>query len=431
MLSRYHINLLILPFLLPHASAESSNPSRAETEAALHKAVSFFHERVSVQGGYVWRYSADLSKREGEGKVGEKTAWVQPPGTPYVGEALIEIYKLTSDEYYLNVARKSAMALVLGQLHSGGWAARIEFEPSSRKRYAYRSDGAPSRKARNITTLDDDMTQSALRFLMRYDETTEFKEKKIHEAVMYGLESLLAAQFPNGGWPHVYEKPVDPSQYPVKPAGYLMDGEYSRIKEHWRLYTINDNLMSDVIETLVLAARTYDDERYMEAAKKAGDFLILAQMPDPQPGWAQQYDFDMHPAWARKFEPPAISGGESQLVMISLMDLYEITGERKYLKPISKALEYYKRSLLPDGRLARFYELKTNKPLYFTRDYQLTYSDDDMPTHYGFKMRSSLDGIEKRYNALLHSSWVPPPENSTIDSESGTGNCKANHRSDG
>ena len=42
---------------------------------------------------------------------------------------------------------------------------------------------------------------------------------------------------------------------------------------------------------------------------------------------------------------------------------------------------------MPDGRLARFYELKKNKPLYFVRDtYELTYSDGDMPTHYAFKV---------------------------------------------
>jgi len=55
---------------------------------------------------------------------------------------------------------------------------------------------------------------------------------------------------------------------------------------------------------------------------------------------------------------------------------------------------------LPDGRLARFYELKTNKPLYFTKDYQLTYDDSDMPTHYGFKTSSGLDSMERAYKRL-------------------------------
>ena len=38
-------------------------------------------------------------------------------------------------------------------------------------------------------------------------------------------------------------------------------------------------------------------------AERAGDFILAAQMPEPQPAWAQQYDAAMHPAWARKFEP--------------------------------------------------------------------------------------------------------------------------------
>ncbi len=404
--------LLFFAFCLSIQSfADSDAPTLEEAKAALDKAVTFFTEEVSTHGGYVWCYSADLSKREGEGKVGETTAWLQPPGTPYVGEALIELYELTGDRNYLAKARETAMALVSGQLHSGGWYNRIEFDPDDRDRFAYRIDGPPSKRARNTTTLDDDMTQAALRFLIRFDKTTNFKEEKIHEAVMYGLDSLVDVQFPNGAWPHVFEEPIDdPSRYPVKPADYREDGEYTRIKQHWRLYTINDRLMSDVIETLFLAAQTYDDERYLKAAKKGGDFLILAQMPEPQPGWVQQYDFDMHPAWARKFEPPSITGGESQQVMMTLMDIYEKTGDKKYLEPIPKALKYYKDSLLPDGRLARFYELKTNKPLYFTRDYELTYSDDDMPTHYGFKVSSKLDRIEKRYKALANSTWSPPDQ---------------------
>ena len=86
--------------------------------------------------------------------------------------------------------------------------------------------------------------------------------------------------------------------------------------------------MSDMIDTMLLAHRVYQDDRYLDAARQAGDFLILAQMPDPQPAWAQQYDAQMHPVWGRKFEPPAISGGESQEILFALMRLYAATGEK-------------------------------------------------------------------------------------------------------
>jgi hypothetical protein len=103
----------------------------------------------------------------------------------------------------------------------------------------------------------------------------------------------------------------------------------------------------------------------------------------------------MRPAWARKFEPPAITGWESQDVMETLIRIGRITGKQKYLDPVPRALEYLKKSLLPDGRFARYYELRTNKPLYMDARYQLTYDDSDAPSHYGWKQESRLDRIEK------------------------------------
>ena len=85
----------------------------------------------------------------------------------------------------------------------------------------------------------------------------------------------------------------------------------------------------------------------------------------------------------------------------ALLQIYRETGDGKYLEPIPRAIAYFRRSRLADGRLARFYELKTNKPLYFTRQYELSYSDDDMPTHYAFKVASGIDAIEREYQRLV------------------------------
>ena len=118
--------------------------NRATT--ALRKAVDFFTNEVAVHGGYVWRYTADLSRREGEGKVGRTTVWLQPPGTPSVGTALLDVYERTADPYYLQRAHQTALCLVNGQLRSGGWTAHIEFAPADRARYAYRVDIKPGRR---------------------------------------------------------------------------------------------------------------------------------------------------------------------------------------------------------------------------------------------------------------------------------------------
>ncbi len=149
-----------------------------------------------------------------------------------------------------------------------------------------------------------------------------------------------------------------------------------------------------------IASEIYHSDEYRQSALRAADFLLDAQMPEPQPAWSQQYNYQMQPVWARKFEPPAVSGAESQVVIDALMDMAIYTGDSKYLAPIPRALEYLNSSSLPDGQLARFYELKTNKPLYFTKDYQLTYSDADLPTHYGFKIDNQLDKLTQRYQQL-------------------------------
>jgi hypothetical protein len=221
---------------------------------------------------------------------------------------------------------------------------------------------------------------------------------------MYALGSVMAAQYPIGAWSHNYDRfpsgPPDAETYPVIRASCPASWSRTWTKDFTGCYMINDHITPDGIEALLDAYAVYGDERYLAAANKGGQFLLLAQMPDPQPAWAQQYDSAMHPVWDRGFEPPAISGWESQGVMETLLLLYRRTGEREYLEAVPKAIEYLRKSLLPDGRLARFYELQTNRPLYFTKDYKLTYDAKETPEHYGFMFDSRLDAIEAEYKRL-------------------------------
>lgn len=380
------------------ASSRHSSVAPADVREALRKAVRFARQQLSVQGSYVFRWSADLKRREGEERVGPKTAWIQPPATPAVGAGFLEAYRLCREPCLLEAARETAGALIAGQLESGGWTEQIEFDPEARKRFRYRVD----RRARgwNVTTLDDDKTQSCIRFLIRLDRTLAFRDRDVHECALYALDALLRAQYPNGAWPQRFSEPPDPRRFPVKRASY--PHKWPRTwpgSKYSSYYTFNDDTIADVIRTLLDAADIYQNDRYRQAARKGGEFILLAQMPDPQPAWAQQYDADMHPAWARRFEPPAISGGESQGVIRVLLQLVRRTGERRFLEPVPRALEYLERSRLPTGQLARFYELRTNRPLYFTRDYRLTYRDDDLPTHYAFKVPARLDELRAAYRA--------------------------------
>lgn len=399
--------------------AAGAEPTRAEVVAALRNAVTFFHDNCSKHGGYVWRFSGDLSLSEGEGETDDSRIWVQPPGTPSVGESFLDAFEATGEEQYLQFAREAATALVRGQLHSGGWFYSIEFDPAERARFGYRDNHAfrPSQRKKNrtnITTLDDDTTQSALRFLIRMDQVLEFQDDELHEAVQFALEALLAAQYPGGGWKQNWDRypaPKPAEEFPALPASYPSEWSRKWLGDWRGIYYLNDDVAGDMLRMMLLAWDTYDDERFLQSARRTGDFLILAQLPDPQPAWAQQYDARMQPVWDRKFEPPAISGQESQFALRALLDLYAATGDGKYLEPIPRAIEYLKASELPDGRLARFYELQTNRPLYFHREgnmYHLTYDDSRLPSHYAFIVSSRLDQFATEYARLK--SGGPPSE---------------------
>ena len=405
---------LLLAFVVtaePAADPTPKPPTRDEVLHTLDRAVAYFRSQVSACGGYLWRYAPDLATAEGETAADPRTtAWVQPPGTPTVGDAYLGAWRATGQRRYLAAAADAGQALARGQLISGGWDYRIFFAPRDRPHYRYRADedrDFVGKKGRDVTTLDDDTTQAALRFLIRLDQALGFQHQPTHEAASYGLASLLRVQYPNGAWPqrHQGEHP-SVNDYPVLPVTVPEDWPRTHPGTRYTdFYTLNDNTLADCVDTLLLAADVYQADRdqaaaYRAAALRGGDFLILAQLPEPQPAWAQQYDRKMQPAWARRFEPPAVTGGESQSALRTLLTLYEATGDEKFLAPIPAALAYFERSRLADGRLARFYELRTNRPLYFTKEYELTYDDSDLPTHYGFKSSDGTPAIARRYKYL-------------------------------
>lgn len=400
--------LTVLTLLLP-VPAISNELTQTAAREQLIRVVDFYRTKVGYEGAYLWKYSADLTHQEGEGIATRTSGWTQPPGAPTVGEAYLEAWRLSGEQVCLDAAVEVAHALIRSQLKSGGWSSHFDLGPKGRS-YAYRMLGDKAGR-NNRTTFDDNKSQSALMLIMHVDEELEFKDAKIHEAVGYALQQMLASQYPNGAWPQQYSEPPDPGQFPVLKASYPDNWSREWPKPRYtEFYTLNDNNMSHIVDMLFEAERIYDRKDCRDAAIRTGEFFLMAQMPEPQPGWAQQYDRNMHPAWARKFEPAAVTGGESQAVMRTLLRLYQFTADRRFADAVPPAIAYYQKSQLEDGKLARFYELKTNRPLFFTKDYQLTYSDADMPTHYSFKVGSRLDSIEqewKRLNSLAADDLLP------------------------
>ncbi len=424
------LTIVLAAFFSSSSRTNAGLPPKPDTvKTALVKAVKFFHENASSHGGYVYWYSSDLTLREAEAIPDPDTIWVQPPGTPAVGLAFLDAYEATKDPACARAALDAARALTLGQLHSGGWYYSIHFGKSNRSEHAYRrdldgtlkTDPTPAKERsntggwdvwkkrdfkKNVSTMDDDVTQAALRLLCRVDRAMDFKDEIIHESTLYGLDALLGVQFPNGAWAASFDRfpdaSPDPAKYPVIPASFPDTWSQKWPKDFTGCYVLNDDLTATALETMLLAWQTHGDERYLASAKKAGDFFLLAQMPDPQPAWAQQYDAAMQPSWSRQFEPTALCGRESQRLLWSLLRLTEATGDQKYLSPFPKALAYLKSCLTKNNTLPRFREIKTNQPIFFTRGkggkgWELTFEEKRLADNYGWFIASELNEIEATY----------------------------------
>jgi hypothetical protein len=394
------------------------NPLADRARASIIAAGRVFADELGLEGSYVYEYSRDRKSRRAEGSVDATTGWVEPPGTPAVGAAFLRLYELTGDPSWLDAARKVGGALLRTQLLSGGWHDAMEFDPDKRRSWCYRADGVTpdgceaikDNRGKNRTVLDDDATQSAIRFLIWLDRTLQGKDKPAHEALVFALNSLLAAQYPNGAWPVFIETKRRAVDVPVTTAS--LPGEWPRIwvkPSGGPYYILNDNLVRDTVHVLLLAERHFNDRAYLDAAIRGGDFLLKAQLPEPQRGWAQTYDGAMHPVWGRPFEPPAVASMESAGAVSTLLELYGRTGDGSFLEAAKSAGGWILSVRGRDQNWARFYELGANRPIYVDAKEMLTYSPFNLREGYAFRGRWDIPQVLDQLAAAEQGEPVSEP----------------------
>lgn len=333
-----------------------------KAEKSLERAIEYM-QTLAIEGGYVYHYTLDGKEKWGEGKTDDRTIEVQPPGTPAVGMSFLRAFRATGNKKFLSAAEEAAHALIKGQNELGGWEHKIYFDRP---------------KGRTVS-FDDNQTQSAISFLMALDQEIDLPE--LTRAIEKALDMMVESQLENGGWPHKYP----------------WQGNYHDYA------TFNDQGINDCIRVMLEAVAFYENERYSKSLQKAGRFLLISQLPPPQPGWAQQYNEYLQPAWARSFEPPAVCPSASLHNIHSLIDLYEFTGNGTYLEAIPDAIRWIKESQLPNGKWGRFLEIGTNKPLYYDRGRirvdSLHHLSLERRTGYGYEndLSDALKKAEFRY----------------------------------
>lgn len=295
--------------------------------------------------------------------------------------------------WYLSAeARKAADSVMRYQSAEGGWPKNTDLL------------NPPSAKGTEILpTIDNGATTTPMRFLALMESATG--ESKYLHSFQKGLTYLLDAQYPNGGWPQFFP---------------LREGYYSHI-------TFNDNAMVNVLTLLRDVERgdhpygsvSEDYRRKAAAAVERGINVILRSQVKQEgklTAWCAQHDENtLKPAWARAYEPPSLSGGESVGIVRFLMTLENptpdivasIEGAVSWLRSVAMSGVRVDRIARPDGRTervlvkhpnapplwARFYELDTNRPLYLDRDSIFRYDFSEI-------------GYERRSGYSYHGDWA-------------------------
>lgn len=362
-----HTLLIIAIFPIGLFAQGKKSDLHKQVEASLKKGVTFF-QTVSTEGGYVYNVTPDLSKRWGEGPADAQTIEVQPPGTPAVGQSFLRIYKATGDTKALAAAQDAANALIRGQNKNGGWDHTINFADLSNETVSF----------------DDDQSQSAVSFLIAMNK--EVDDTNLSSATRRAVDMMITTQLPNGGWPHLYPERGNYHDYA----------------------TFNDGGINDCIRVMIEAYQFYKGDKTIEKSlRKAARFMMISQLPPPQPGWAQQYNEYLQPAWARTFEPPSVCPAVTIKNINTLIDLYLALGDETLLEPIPDALRWLHEIRMDNGKWARFVELGTNKPLYYDRPRIRVNSLEELHperrTGYAYEtnLEKPLAASDKRYEKAI------------------------------
>ena len=279
------------------------------------------------------------------------------------------------DAWYASTEARGIAAHVLEhQRADGGWPKNTDM--------AAAPDPAAVTAARSKpdSTIDNGATVTQLRFLARVLHAGG--DAAYRSAFNRGLDYLLAAQYPNGGWP----------QY------YPLRADYSR---H---ITFNDDAMAGVVMLLWDVRDGVTDVSFVDpnrkgragaAVERAIALVLRSQIRvnGRLTAWCAQHDeVTLEPRKARTYEHISLSGAETvgllRILMrvetpsppvveavdaaVAWLQAVQLAGVRVEQRPDPSLPGGTDRVVVADRSAAplwaRFYEIGTNRPIYSGRD---------------------------------------------------------------
>jgi PelA/Pel-15E family pectate lyase len=279
-------------------------------------------------------------------------------------------------------ALRVAGNLLLYQRNSGGWPKNINMA-------AVLDDAGKAallkQKTETDSTIDNNATCRQLQFLARVYAADA--KPDLRDSFIRGLDYLLEAQYPNGGWPQFYPD----------------------LTNYYHYITFNDNAMVNVLNLLQDIAEekkpyTFVDtgrkNKARQAVRKGIECILKCQVVhDGQLlAWCAQHDEKtFEPAPARAYEKISLSGDESVGIVQFLMRMD--SPDPRVVRAVESAVQWFRQVRLTGIRYqrvgdpnapqgfdhkvildpaapplwARFYELGTNRPIFCSRDSIIRY----------------------------------------------------------
>jgi PelA/Pel-15E family pectate lyase len=297
-------------------------------------------------------------------------AWIATPGAQASGVRWQDVLQQPDAWYGQPEARAIADSVRRYQRASGGWPKDIDMTRPP--------DPAPAATLTD-STIDNGATFTQIRLLARVFEAAG--DVRDRDAVVRGLDFLLAAQYPNGGWPQFYPLRTDYSRYITFNDGAMIG-----------VMTLLDDLANG--RALVFV----DGERRRKAAAavvRGTDITLRTQVRvgGRLTAWCAQHDeVTLEPRKARTYEHPSLSGFETVGIVRFLMarsgtdprippaidaavawlDEVKLHGWRLERRADAALPGGFDRVMTPDPAApplwARFYDIATNRPIFSGRD---------------------------------------------------------------
>lgn len=277
------------------------------------------------------------------------------------------------DWYKTSQAREIGRTILSWQCDDGDWPKNTDTVS------APAPSNSPPQASSRSGTFDNGATTGELRYLAHLYSATS--DESFKAAFLKGLNLILKAQYPNGGWPQSFPPG----------AGYA------------RHITFNDDTFVRLAE-FIRDAGSLDfvpeetRQKCKQAFDRSIDCILRAQIKvkDQLTVWCAQHDeVTLEPRPARTYELVSLSGAESARLLRFLMNLENPSPETRRaieagvnwfqktkLTGIRQLRENGERKIIRDDSApplwARFYEIETNRPIFSGRDGIKRYSIDQI-----------------------------------------------------